>query len=498
MKTYSGTTVAAHMAGSGPSKVKREFAGIASDSREVAPGYLFAALQGTRADGASYLAEAVRRGATAVLGEPRLRGQVEALGVRFIADENPRRKLAEIAALYYSAQPSTVAAVTGTNGKTSVCVFLRQIWEFEGRRAASLGTIGLVTPFARTNLALTTPDAIALHRMLADLAQDDVQYLALEASSHGLDQFRLDAVRISAAAFTNITRDHLDYHRDFEAYLAAKLRLVREVVTDDGVVVVNADAMHAEEFVEAARTRGLRMVLVGVQGETIRLISRESVQEGQLLEVVCFGERRRVSLPLIGDFQASNALVAAGLAIGLGDPPARVFPALSHIKGAPGRLEKVAYSRTGAPVYVDYAHTPDAIETVLNAVRPHVAGRLRLIFGCGGNRDRGKRRVMGRIAAQLADYVIVTDDNPRFESADEIRREILEGCPAAAEIGDRAEAIRVGVAALEPGDALVIAGKGDESGQIVGETTRPFLDAEEAIRAARAEGGHVPGLEAFS
>lgn len=489
METHSGTAVVAYMAGSGPLKPVPEFAGLASDSRQVKPGYLFAALTGTRADGASFLAEAVRRGATAVLAHPSLRSRVETLGVQFIADENPRLRLAKLAARHYAAQPGTVAAVTGTNGKTSVCVFLRQIWEFEGRSAASMGTIGLITASGLTPLLHTTPDAIALHAMLAALAKDDVQYLALEASSHGLDQYRLDGARIAAAGFTNITRDHLDYHREFENYLTAKLRLVREVVAPDGVIVVNADALHATEFANAAHDRGLRIVSVGAQGETLRLISRQPAANGQILGIECAGKKLQILLPLIGDFQSSNALVAAGLAIGLGDTPEGVFDALKHVKGAPGRLEKVAYARTGAPIYVDYAHTPDALESMLKAVRPHVAGRLRLIFGCGGDRDRGKRRMMGAIAAALADDIIVTDDNPRSETAAEIRSEILAGCPRAAEIGDRAEAIRAGIAALEPGDVLVIAGKGHESGQIVGDETRPFLDSREAVKAARAQGG---------
>ena len=466
------------------------FSGIASDSREVKPGFLFAALQGTRADGAAFVADAVARGAIAVLGTPSLREEVERLGVRFIADENPRRRLAHLAAAHFSAQPRVIAAVTGTNGKTSVTVFLRQIWDNLGHDAASLGTIGLVTKTRATALAHTTPDAIALHRVLAQLARDGITHLALEASSHGLDQYRLDGARIAAVGFTNITRDHLDYHSDFAHYLRAKLRLF-ELVTPGGVAAVNADAPHAEEFLRLARERSLKLVTVGLFGEDLRLLSRVPQGEGQALEIAHAGERYRVWLPLVGDFQAANALLACGLAIGLGEEKERVLSTLGALRGAPGRLEKVAWSPRGAPIYVDYAHTPDALETVLTALRPHVSGRLHLVFGCGGDRDRGKRPLMGEIAARLAERTIVTDDNPRSEDPASIRRAILAACPDAIEIGDRAEAISTAVAALAPEDGLVIAGKGHESGQIVGDTVRPFLDREVAVKAALEMGGRA-------
>ncbi|HTT84031.1 MAG TPA: UDP-N-acetylmuramoyl-L-alanyl-D-glutamate--2,6-diaminopimelate ligase [Rhizomicrobium sp.] len=466
------------------------FAGLASDSREVRPGYLFAALPGTRADGGAFIADAVRRGAAVVLGLPALRGEAEARGARFIADTNPRRRLAEIAADYFGAQPKIVAAITGTSGKTSVSVFLRQIWEQEGRRAASLGTIGLLTPAEQIKLVHTTPDAITLHRLLAGLAREGIDHLALEASSHGLDQYRLDGVRIAAAGFTNIGRDHMDYHPDFAHYLAAKLRLF-ELVAEHGVAAVNADAAHADVFIRLARQRNLKLVTVGASGGTLRLVSRAPDGAGQRIEIACDDIIHRVNLPLVGEFQAANALLAAGIATGLGDPPARVLAALELLKGVPGRLEKVAYGRGASPIYVDYAHKPDALETVLKALRPHVTRRLHLVFGCGGDRDRGKRAMMGRIAARLADRTIVTDDNPRTEDPAEIRRGIREGCPDAMEIGDRAEAIRVAIAALETGDALVIAGKGHEAEQIVGDIVRPFRDAEEAVKAALAHGGRA-------
>jgi len=491
MEPHSETTIIASAPDFPPKERRMTFAGLASDSRDVKPGYLFAAIAGARSDGGAFIADAVHRGAVAVLGEPRLRATVEALGVGFISDGCPRRRLALFAAEHFGAQPETVAAITGTNGKTSVSVFLRQIWDFQGHTAASMGTIGLVAAAGRQSLQHTTPDAIALHRLLAELEEEGVDHLALEASSHGLDQFRLDGVRIAAGAFTNITHDHLDYHGDFARYLAAKLRLFRELVVDGGLAVVNADAGYAGHFVEAARARHLRLITVGERGDELRLARRAAGPDSQCLEIEHERKRYSVKLPLAGSFQASNALVAAALAIGLGDSPAHVISALNLLKGAPGRLEKVAYASSGAPVYVDYAHTPDALQSVLEALRPHVQRRLQLIFGCGGDRDKAKRPVMGAIAARLADAVIITDDNPRGEDPHAIRRAVLASCPGAREIGDRAQAIRDGIAALQPGDALVIAGKGHESGQIVGSDTRPFLDSDEAIKAAVAEGGRA-------
>ena len=489
MAPESASILAPMKVGQNAVKASKEFSGLAADSREVRPGYLFAALAGVCADGADYIKDAVSRGAAAVLGRPELGPRAKELGVRFIAEENPRLALALHAAAFFDAQPKTIAAVTGTNGKTSVSVFLRQIWTALGKEAASLGTIGVVTSEGERALKQTTPDPIELHRLLADLKRDGIDHLAVEASSHGLDQYRLDGVDISAVAFTNITRDHLDYHPTFEHYLASKLRLFTEVVRDDGVAVVNADADHAGHFINAAHKRGLRVVSVGEKGETIKLESCTPHGDGQLLQVAFDGARKRIDLPLAGSFQASNALVAAGLAIGLGDEPKRVFLALEKIAGAPGRLERVAATAHGAPVYVDYAHTPDALKTVLMAIRPHVTGRLRVVFGCGGDRDKGKRPLMGAAAAKFADDLIVTDDNPRSENPSIIRKEILAGSPKAQEIGDRATAIRAGVAALRAGDVLVIAGKGHESGQIIGNEIRPFSDRDEAIKAAVALGG---------
>lgn len=472
---------------------QEKFSGLACDSREVKPGFLFAALAGVKADGAAFVKDAVARGAIAILGRPEVADVASGLGVRFIAAENPRLALAQAAAAFFADQPRTIAAVTGTNGKTSVAVFLREIWTALEMRAASMGTIGVVAPRGSIKLDNTTPGPVELHRLLADLKHDGIDHLALEASSHGLDQYRLDGVRISAAGFTNITRDHMDYHPSLEAYLAAKLRLFSEVVIEGGIGVVNADAPHAEDFLAAAKTRKLRIIRVGEKGEELKLLSRAPHAGGQTLNVAYDSASYQIALPLAGAFQASNALVAAGLAIGLGEDAAQVFAALERLKGAPGRLEKVAVAKTGAPVYVDYAHTPDALETVLKALRPHVAGKLAVIFGCGGDRDKGKRPLMGAAAAKFADRVIVTDDNPRGEDPAAIRAAALVGCPGAEEIGDRAEAIYAGIEALQTGDILVIAGKGHEAGQIAGGEVRPFSDREEAVKAALILGGRGVG-----
>jgi UDP-N-acetylmuramoyl-L-alanyl-D-glutamate--2,6-diaminopimelate ligase len=468
-----------------------DFTGLTSDSRKVEAGFLFAALAGSKTDGARFLSDAVARGARAVLARPELAPDAAALGVAFIADENPRLRLARMAAAFYGAQPDTVAAVTGTKGKSSIVAFLREIWTRLGKPAASLGTVGVVGPKGEMPLNHTTPDPVEIHKLLAGLKRDGVDHLAIEASSHGLDQYRLDGVAVAGAAFTNITRDHMDYHATFEDYLAAKLRLFTEVVASGGVAVVNSDAEHADAFIAAAGKRGLTLLTVGERGETIRLKSRQSRGDAQALGIVHDGRTYNVLLPLAGAFQASNALVAAGLAIGLGEDAEKVFAALAHLKGAPGRMEKVAYAVSGAPIYVDYAHTPDSLEKVLKALRPHTAGKLHVMFGCGGDRDKGKRPLMGQIAAALADDVIVTDDNPRSENPATIRKEILATVPAAREIGDRAEAIRAGIAALQLGDVLVLAGKGHETGQYVGTEVRPFSDREEAVKVALALGGRA-------
>jgi UDP-N-acetylmuramoyl-L-alanyl-D-glutamate--2,6-diaminopimelate ligase len=468
----------------------RGYRGLAADSRDVKPGYLFAALPGTKANGARFIADAVSRGAVAVLGTPESASYAREHGVDFIADANPRRRLALMAAQYFATQPKTIAAVTGTNGKTSVASFLRQIWTALGYKAASLGTLGIDSPSGHIALGHTTPDPVRLHSELAKLQSEGVEHLAMEASSHGLDQYRLDGVKVSAAGFTNITRDHLDYHPDFAHYFAAKMRLFAELLVEDGIAVVNADAEKAEVVVAMAKQRAARVLTVGKDGETLKLVALGPHKDGQAIDIRFEGRNYSVDLPLVGEFQVSNALVAAALSIGLGGAAARVFAALENLKGAPGRMERVAYAKSGAPIFVDYAHTPDAMETVLRALRPHVKGKLAIVFGCGGDRDRGKRSLMGKAACKLADAVIVTDDNPRSEDPAAIRKEARSGCPRAREIGDRRKAVRAGIEMIEADDALVLAGKGHEEGQIIGNETFPFSDRAEAVRIAVELGGH--------
>ncbi|MEH2622122.1 UDP-N-acetylmuramoyl-L-alanyl-D-glutamate--2,6-diaminopimelate ligase [Bradyrhizobium sp. AZCC 1719] len=458
--------------------------GLGADSRAVKPGDLFFALAGTKTDGARFIDSAVKAGAVAVAGE---RVSADAR-VPFVVTPNPRRALALAAARFYPRQPATIAAVTGTSGKTSVAAFTRQIWERLGHASASIGTIGLVSQKRTVYGSLTTPDPIALHRQLDEIAGDGVTHLAFEASSHGLDQFRLDGVRIAAGGFTNLSRDHMDYHPDEAHYLAAKLRLFRDLVAPDGAAVISADHDCSQQVIEAAQARGLRIIAVGGNadgaGEGIRLVGVTVEGFAQDLALEHRGRNYTVKLPLVGEFQIENALVAAGLAIGTGSEPAAVFEALEHLEGAKGRLERVG-EHNGAPIFVDYAHKPDALAKALQALRPYAKRKLVVIFGAGGDRDAGKRPIMGAIAAKNADQVIVTDDNPRSENPAAIRAAILAAAKGATEIGDRAEAIRAGIAALQPGDALLIAGKGHETGQIVGDKVLPFSD-HEAVAAALA------------
>jgi len=460
-----------------------EVGGISADSRTVKRGDVFVAVPGSKADGLAFAAQALAAGASAIVGEhapPALPA-----GAVFVQVENARRALALAAARLYPRQPAVIAAVTGTSGKTSVAAFTRQIWSALGHEAASIGTIGVVTPRREVYGSLTTPDPVALHRTLSELAGEGITHLAIEASSHGLDQHRLDGVRVKAGAFTNLSRDHLDYHPSVEAYLAAKLRLFQALVMDGGGAVIDVDHPHSATVVAAARARGLRLLTVGRNGDGIRLIDTAVDGFAQRLTVTHGGRNYRLRLPLVGDFQVENALVAAGLAIVTGGEPAAVFAALSSLKGAKGRLDLVG-EKDGAPIFVDYAHKPDALEKALQALRPYVRRRLVVVFGAGGNRDAGKRPLMGAIAAQNADRVIVTDDNPRNEGPAAIRAAILQAAPGAVEIGDRREAIRGAIAALAPGDVLLIAGKGHETGQIVGDRTLPFSD-HEAVEAALQE-----------
>ncbi len=461
----------------------REVGGIAFDSRKVEPGDVFFALAGAKDDGLRHAGEAVARGAAAIVAERD--GPV--VDVPFVRVGDARKSLAHAAARLYPRQPGTVVAVTGTSGKTSVAAFARQIWASLGLEAASLGTIGIVSRPLTVYGSLTTPDPIALHRTLDGLAEAGVTHLALEASSQGLDQKRLDGVRLAAGAFTNLTRDHLDYHATVEDYLAAKLRLFRELLPAGAPAIVDADSDIAPRVIEVATARGLTVFTVGAGGEGIRLASVAREGLASMLEVECGGRRRKLGLPLPGDFQIANALVAAGLCIATGSEADAVFAALRSLNGAPGRLERIGEIR-GAAVFVDYAHKPDALEKALHALRPYVRGRIILVFGCGGDRDAGKRPIMGEIASRLADVAIVTDDNPRSEKPASIRAQILAVAQGALEIGDRAQAIRAGVGMLSEGDALLIAGKGHEIGQIVGDRTLPFSDADET-RAALAEAG---------
>jgi UDP-N-acetylmuramoyl-L-alanyl-D-glutamate--2,6-diaminopimelate ligase len=463
-----------HPPGAGDIKIT----GLTADSRDVKPGYVFAALPGTVADGAKFIPQALEKGAIAVVTKG-----AGVTAVPEILSGNPRRLFALMASRFYGAQPDFVVAVTGTNGKTSVAAFVRQIWEAMGFRAASLGTIGVVGPSGTEYLQHTTPDPMTLHAILARLAGDNVTHLALEASSHGLVQYRLDGVRMSAGAFTNITRDHLDYHPSFEDYFDAKMRLFDELLPAGAPAVINADGPQAEEVIKRAKQHGLRVFTVGAKGKDLRLVSATRREFGQRLTVQGPATAHDMTLPLAGEFQASNALVAAGLVIATGGEEVPVMHALESLKGAKGRLDLVASTAQGAPIFVDYAHTPDALQKALESLRPYVKARLAVVFGCGGDRDKGKRPEMGKIAAELADVVYVTDDNPRTEDAVAIRSEILAACPGATEIGDRARAIRAGVDDLKPGDVLLVAGKGHEPGQIVGKTVIPFSD-HDAVRAA--------------
>ena len=462
-----------------------EVSGLALDSRAVKPGDLFFALAGSKTDGARFIDAAISAGAVAIAGDHPPPGDIR---VPFVTTPNPRRALALAAAKFYPRQPQTIAAVTGTSGKTSVAAFTRQIWQRLGHESASIGTIGLVSQKRTIYGSLTTPDPIALHRQLDEIADDGVTHLAFEASSHGLDQYRLDGVRIAAGGFTNLTRDHMDYHPDVAHYLNAKLRLFRELVAAEGAAVIVADHDCSQQVIDAAGARRLRIVTVGSQGdgagEGIRLVGADIDGFAQKLTLEHRGRRYAVRLPLVGEFQIENALVSAGLAIGTGSEPKAVFASLELLEGAKGRLERVA-ERNGAPIFVDYAHKPDALEKALQALRPYAKRKLVVVFGAGGDRDAGKRPLMGAIAAENADSVIITDDNPRSENPEHIRAAILATARGATEIGDRAEAIRTAISALQPGDALLIAGKGHETGQIVGVSTLPFSD-HEAVESALA------------
>ncbi|MEM1387160.1 MAG: UDP-N-acetylmuramoyl-L-alanyl-D-glutamate--2,6-diaminopimelate ligase [Pseudomonadota bacterium] len=470
--------------------------GLSVDSRTVEQGHLFAALPGNRIHGGEFIQYALRMGAGAVLtdrqGAQIAQAELAASDAALIVAEDPRQTLAFAAALWFGMQPDIVAAVTGTNGKTSVATFTRQLWSHLGLKSVNLGTTGIEGAY-EAPLAHTTPEPITLHRLLMEVAEAGVDYVAMEASSHGLAQRRLDGVALAAAAFTNLSQDHLDYHESFEEYFQAKAGLFTRVLSDDGAAVVNIDDPKGPEIVDMATARGQDVLTVGRDAEAnLRIRAQRYDATGQDLRFDWNGRPRQARLDLIGGFQAENVLAAAGLVIATGCDPTRTFDMLPLLKGVRGRMELAAKRDNGAAVFVDYSHTPDALKTALKALRPHVLGRLVVVFGAGGDRDTGKRPMMGEAAARYADQAFVTDDNPRSEDPALIRRAVLSGAPEATEVGDRAEAILRGVDALGPGDALLIAGKGHETGQVIGDDVYPFDDVEQAsVAVAALDGRYV-------
>lgn len=477
-----------------PDDIRRQVTGFAIDHRKVAPGNVFGAFVGARFDGETVIDAAISAGAIAVVARP----QARVTGALHLADDNPRHLFAGLAADYYAPFPADVVAVTGTNGKTSTVEICRQLWLLSGRRAASIGTLGVTTADDRAKAGtggLTTPDIVTFLSNVAGLAREGITDVAYEASSHGLDQYRAEGLPVRAAAFTNFTRDHLDYHQTMEAYFNAKLRLFTEVVDSDGTAIVWLDRQAAGadynlRIIKAAKARGLKLLTVGPDGEAIRLTSRLPTLLGQQLEVEYQGATHKISLPLIGGYQAANTLVALGLLVATGGKAAQAFDDLSRISGVRGRLERAVVTSEGAPVYVDYAHTPDALAAAIAALRPHTTNRLILMFGCGGDRDRGKRPEMGAVAVRDADVTIITDDNPRTEDPAAIRADILAAAPGAREIAGREEAIAAAISEAKKGDIVLLAGKGHEQGQIVGTHVLPFDDAD--VARAAAAGGLQP------
>ena len=467
----------------------QQVTGFAIDHRKVAPGTVFGAFQGSAVNGEDFIPAAIAAGAIAVVARP----EAQVVGAEHIAEANPRRAFAHLAAQFFTPVPATIVAVTGTNGKTSTVEMTRQLWRMAGHRAASIGTLGVTTPDESVSTGLTTPDIVTFLANMSGLAREGVSHVAYEASSHGLSQFRNEGLRVVAGAFTNLSRDHLDYHADMDDYFAAKMRLFDEIVCDGGTAVIWADDAWSARAIDHASKRGLRLATVGEGGSAIRLVSRTPGQLGQMLELECDGTLCKVNLPLIGAYQAANALVAAGLVIATGGDAAQTLDALSRLQPVRGRLERAAIARAGAPIYVDYAHTPDALEAAITALRPHVSGRLIVVFGAGGDRDQGKRPEMGRVAANQANIGIVTDDNPRGEDASAIRAMILAGAPGQLEeVADRRAAIAAAIGRAGRDDIVLIAGKGHEQGQIIGsgETLRvlPFDDVTVARECAAPPG----------
>ncbi len=454
--------------------------GFAIDHRKVAPGTIFGAFEGAKVNGEDFIDAALQAGAIAVVARPEAR----VAGAVHIADANPRARFANLASHFFAPFPAVTAAVTGTNGKTSTVEMTRQLWRMAGFHAASIGTLGVTTADERVSTGLTTPDIVTFLSNVAGLAREGVTHVAFEASSHGLSQYRTEGLPVRAAAFTNLSRDHLDYHGDMATYFTAKMRLFAEVLADDGTAVVWADDPHAPQVEDLARMRGNRLITVGEHGKTLRLVSRTPSLLGQTLEIEAEDRIHTVKLPLIGAYQAANALTAAGLVIATGGDVGGTLANCARLQPVRGRLERAVIAANGAPVYVDYAHTPDALEAAIAALKPHTEGRLILVFGAGGDRDPGKRELMGQVAAAGADVAIVTDDNPRTEDAAEIRRAILKGAPEATEIGDRRAAIAAAIAMAAPHDIVLVAGKGHEQGQIVGEMVLPFDDVAVARECA--------------
>ena len=457
-----------------------EVTGFALDHRKVARGNVFGAFRGARFNGEDFIGEAVKRGAVAVVA----RLEAKAEGAAHLAADEPRKLFADLAARYFAPYPETVVAVTGTNGKTSTVELTRQLWRMAGHRSASIGTLGVTTADDQVKTGLTTPDIVTFLSNMAGLKRMGISHVAYEASSHGLDQYRAEGVPVRAAAFTNLSRDHLDYHPDMDAYFEAKMRLFDEVVDANGTAVIWTGDAKSVEVIERARRRGLKLITVGPGGETIDLVSRQSTPLGQQLVLRHDGNEHKLALPLIGAYQMNNVLTAAGLALATGGEWAATLSGMGRVSPVRGRLERAVISRAGAPVYIDYAHTPDAVEAAIEALRPHVEGRLITVLGAGGDRDEGKRPEMGAVAARLSDVVIITDDNPRSEEPAQIRRAVLGGAPEATEIGDRREAIAAAITMAKAGDIVLVAGKGHEQGQIVGDQVLPFDDVTVARECA--------------
>lgn len=454
--------------------------GFAIDNRKVAPGTVFGAFQGQRVNGESFIADAVKAGAVAIVARP----EAKVEGATHIAHDKPRQLFAQLAARYFAPFPDVTVAVTGTNGKTSTVELTRQLWRMMGQKSASIGTLGVTTSVDQVSTGLTTPDIVTFLANMSGLKREGITHAAFEASSHGLDQYRTEGLPVSAAGFTNLSRDHLDYHGDMDSYFDAKMRLFDEVVAADGTAVIWADDEWSDKAIQRATKRGLRVLSVGVQGHQLRLANRTPTQLGQALEIEADGKLYKVNLPLIGAYQAANALTAAGLVIATGGDTAKVLELLGRVQPVRGRLERAAISKAGAPVYVDYAHTPDGLRAAIEALRPHTRGKLVTLFGAGGDRDTGKRPQMGKVAADLSDHVIVTDDNPRSEEPSTIRAAVLAGAPDAQEIGGRRAAIAAAIAMAGADDIVLLAGKGHEQGQIIGDRVLPFDDVTVARECA--------------